>query len=250
MRKIATLLAVIAAIAFASPVDAQISLLQCTAQNELTSISPGATCTYGGLRHVCQPLLGSVTNTDFCFPGNTGPTGATGTTGATGSTGATGAAGQDASGVRWRDANGVLVDDVYAFASRTSNDGQPRYWTGDAFWPVFSASGLSTLEAASATLLYYQNSSCTGTPVIGMDGFRQNEVFPAYTSIAQVSLEQWAPFRPGPVATPANCWIKDASDVCTALSSCYWATMAEALSAGSAPDLSGYEMPMHEVAAP
>lgn len=239
------MVAAVAAIvmALAGVAEAQVvNLLTCTVQSSLNPIAPGATCTYGGIRHTCQPIAGGATDTDYCFPGNTGPQGPQGPTGATGP------AGQDASGVRWLDASDVLVDDVYAFVSQSFGV-IPAYWTGDTFWPLYH-DGSSRLDFAYATLIYYTNSACTGTPVIGMDGGRQNEVFGAYTSVAQVSLEQFDAYRPGAPASPSNCWYKNASNVCTALASCYWTKMAEALPAGSAPDLSAYDLPLREAAAP
>lgn len=78
--------------------QAQLSnLLTCTVQNSLAYESPGANCTYGGLRQRCQPLAGSVTDTYYCFPGNTGPTGATGATGPQGPAGTNGTNGTNGS---------------------------------------------------------------------------------------------------------------------------------------------------------
>jgi hypothetical protein len=196
MKRVATVFGLLFSL-LSAQADAQVTnLLSCTLQSSLSYVSPGGTCTYGGLAVTCKTLL-STTVTNYCFPGNTGPAGAMGGTGATGtqgpqgvagSTGAQGAPGIDGASIAYLDNSGNVATNVFDFSA------SPYYWDGYGFWGLEANTG--NLQSLSPFwLLYYANASCSG----------QAYATPGPVNIAQLSYGTGGAsvyWTPGPTTSP------------------------------------------------
>lgn len=237
----------------------------------VATISPGGTCTYGGFSVTMDPVLGSTVSSNFCYPGNTGPTGATGAAGqsiagfsespgancatggarfydgvgnvyacngavgATGSTGSQGPAGQagadglDGNRITYADNDGDPIPGMFRM------DGEAAYWDGDASWAYDASSGtLQTPTVCSFAVAYYDEAGCSGDPFLGFES--RNLVRCARSGAgANTYWRQSAGYTPG-----GSCWAWNGSSC--ASTGCPGAS-ALVVSAGSAPDLSGYAVP-------
>jgi hypothetical protein len=150
--------AAILVLAFASVASADVGWTVVVGdQIDVVTLSPGATCTYGGISVSNDPLLGATVTGNFCFPGNTGPTGATGATGPTGATGATGAPGL---AFEFVDDEGDAVPNTTLFGvDPVYIDAQYRIWDLDPQLGLIDEAKCVTNQP-----VYYSNFSCTGTP--------------------------------------------------------------------------------------
>lgn len=184
--------------------------------------SPGANCSMGG--------------SSFTVGGSTtyACNGLTGSAGATGSTGPQGPAG---TGFHYLDSSDDVVPDVYY------RDGQSVYWTGDAFWPVSSRTGLDALDYfGTPLLLRYLTNACNTTPIEKND--HQNLV-----TYAKPTSGTSGAYRPGDAVTytgQGTCWGWTSGNACAAMG-CPAQPWVEYVSAGTAPDVSSYAMPMRPV---
>lgn len=232
-----------------------------------SSESPGSNCSAGGMAYelggftsyVCNGAAGSngsngsngqsvaiaaegagancsMGGSSFTVGGTTtyACNGLTGSAGATGSVGPQGPAG---TGFHYLDSSDDVVPDVYW------RDGQAVYWTGDAFWPVSPRTGLDAIDYfGTPLLLRYLTNACNTTPIEKND--HQNLV-----TLARPTSGTAGAYRPADAVTytgQGTCWGWTSGGNCAAMG-CPGQPWVEYVSAGTAPDVSGYAMPMRPV---
>jgi Collagen triple helix repeat (20 copies) len=195
------LLFVVLAVFVSSQAEAQISLGLLNGSLAVTAIPPGATCTFGGLKHTFTPTLGTPTIQNDCYPGNTGPTGATGAPGVTGPAGPTGATGaqgpsgapgvagsqgavgptgaqgsagvqgaqgaqgiQGPAGVKGNPGSGVVFRDSTGaeIPELVFMDDKAWYWYNGVFWQVDLVSGYIYHTGGVVEKLVYLDNLCAG----------------------------------------------------------------------------------------
>lgn len=185
-------------------------------QIEINTITPGETCTYGGIFISRTPDGESPETSNYCFTGH--------------------------SRIGYRDSNGIPLPGTFKVGDLFNGIKEALYWSEEdlAWWPINPVTGL--VRFTSLDSMYFGTEDCTGDYLL--DYTPDNRVRFAYVDFVNWTEQFWVAVES---VEPEVCSSNAFGSECTQMI-CPQGLSTKMIATTNIPDFSIYTFPMFESA--